>query len=233
MKGLTRRIPPSRTCAGYSQKWTANIAIIGYARVSTQDQDFACQVEALKAAGATRIHREKVSGARADRPQLAMLMMSLKRGDAAVVTKIDRVSRSTHELLELIHRISEVDVSFPGLGDPLFSTDSSQGKLLVTLLAAIAGFERDLIREHTGDGGGRQWRTASSLAGRQSSQHSNGGKPSGAVLPAKRWPISPNPTRSIRGCSVATPCRQSRRVLGGSLYITEDLRHNATGGFHA
>ena len=66
LKGLTSRIPPRRTCADYLQKWTATIAIIGYARVSMQDPDFARQVEALKAAGATRIHREKVSGAGAD-----------------------------------------------------------------------------------------------------------------------------------------------------------------------
>jgi DNA invertase Pin-like site-specific DNA recombinase len=155
MKGLTSRIPPRRTRADYLQKRTANIAIIGYARVSTPDQDFARQVEALKAAGATRIHREKVSGAGADPPQ-ATLMMSLKRGDAVVVTKIDRLGRSTRELLELIHRISEVGVSFHGLGDPLFTTDPSQGKLLVTLLAAIAGFEGDLIRERAGDGAGRE-----------------------------------------------------------------------------
>jgi DNA invertase Pin-like site-specific DNA recombinase len=91
-------------------------------------------------------------GARADRPQLAKLMAGLKAGDAVVVTKIDRLGRSTRELLDLIHRISEAGATFHSLGDPLFSTVSSQGKLLVTLLAAIAEFERDLIRERTGDG---------------------------------------------------------------------------------
>jgi DNA invertase Pin-like site-specific DNA recombinase len=85
------------------------MAIVGYARVSTQDQDFARQVEALKAAGATPIYREKVSGARADRPQLAMLMASLQAGDTVMVTKIDRLGRSTRELLDLIHRIGEAD----------------------------------------------------------------------------------------------------------------------------
>jgi DNA invertase Pin-like site-specific DNA recombinase len=128
------------------------MAVIGYARVSTADQDFARQVEALKAAGARRIYSEKVSGARADRPQLAKLMAALQSGDTVVVTKIDRLGRSTRELLDLIHRIGEAGASFHSLGDPLFSTASSQGKLLVTLLAAIAEFERDLIRERTGDG---------------------------------------------------------------------------------
>jgi DNA invertase Pin-like site-specific DNA recombinase len=130
----------------------ADMAIIGYARVSTQDQDFARQVEALKAAGAERVYSEKISGARADRPQLAKLMASLQAQDVVMVTKIDRLGRSTRELLDLIHRIGEAGASFHSLGDPLFSTASSQGKLLVTLLAAIAEFERDLIRERTGDG---------------------------------------------------------------------------------
>ena len=99
------------------------MAIIGYARVSTQDQHLTGQLEALKAAGAETIFREKISGARADRPQLAKLMASLKAGAA-----------------------------FRSLGDPLWDTSSSEGRLLSTLLAAIAEFERDLIRERTGEG---------------------------------------------------------------------------------
>jgi DNA invertase Pin-like site-specific DNA recombinase len=128
------------------------MAIIGYARVSTQDQDHTRQVEALKAAGAGKVFAEKISGARADRPQLGKLMASLKPGDVVMVTKIDRLGRSTRELLDLIHRIGQAGAAFHSLGDPLFSTDSSQGKLLVTLLAAIAEFERDLIKERTGAG---------------------------------------------------------------------------------
>ena len=81
---------------------------IGYARVSTQDQDLSGQLEALKAAGATTVFREKISGARADRPQLAKLMASLKAGDVVLVTKLDRLGRSTRELLDLIERIGTV-----------------------------------------------------------------------------------------------------------------------------
>ena len=133
-------------------KWGTEMAILGYARVSTQDQQLTGQVEALKAAGATTIYREKVSGVRADRPQLAKLMAALDAGDILVVTKLDRLGRSTRELLELIERIGKVGAAFRSLGDPLFDTTSSQGRLLSTLLAAIAEFERELIRERTGDG---------------------------------------------------------------------------------
>lgn len=128
------------------------LAVLAYARVSTQDQRLTGQLEALKAAGATTIFREKISGARADRPQLAKLMASLQPGDVVLVTKLDRLGRSTRELLELIERIGEAGAAFRSLGDPLFDTTSSQGRLVATLLAAIAAFERDLIIERTSDG---------------------------------------------------------------------------------
>src|SRR6476646_851668 len=125
------------------------MAIIGYARVSTRDQDLTAQLDALKAAGAETVFREKVSGVRADRPQLAKLMAKLTPDDIVVVTRLDR---STRELLELIERIGTAGAAFRSLGDPLWDTSSSQGRLLSTLLAAIADFERDLIRERTGEG---------------------------------------------------------------------------------
>src|SRR6476469_5798021 len=128
------------------------MAIVGYARVSTQDQHLTGQLEALKAAGAETIYREKISGARADRPQLAKLMASLKEGDIVLVTRLDRLGRSTRELLDLIEAIGIAGAAFRSLGDPLWDTSSSQGRLLSTLLAAIAEFERELIRERTGEG---------------------------------------------------------------------------------
>src|SRR5215831_6970360 len=128
------------------------MTVFGYARVSTADQHLTGQIEALKAAGAKTIYREKISGVRADRPQLAKLMAALKAGDIVVVTKLDRLGRSTRELLDLIDQISKVGASFRSLGDFLWDTSSAQGRLLSTLLAGIAEFERELIRERTGDG---------------------------------------------------------------------------------
>src|SRR6516225_9074257 len=128
------------------------MTVFGYARVSTADQHLTGQIEALKAADATTIYREKISGVRADRPQLAKLMAALKPSDVVLVTKLDRLGRSTRELLELIERIGKAGAVFRSLGDPLFDTSSAQGQLLVTMLAAIAQFERSLIAERTGEG---------------------------------------------------------------------------------
>ncbi len=161
------------------------MAILGYARVSTQDQNLTGQIEALKAAGADLIYREKISGARADRPQLAKLMASLKAGDVVLVTKLDRLGRSTRELLDLIERISKAGAAFRSIGDPLWDTSSSQGRLLSTLLAAIAEFERDLIKE-------RLWRTASSSAVSLSCRSTSAKRRSSAAPPARRWPRSPS-----------------------------------------
>jgi Resolvase, N terminal domain len=87
------------------------MATIGYARVSTRDQNLTGQIDALKAAGAVTIFREKVSGARADRPQLAKLMAGLRAGDVVAVSKLDRLGRSTRELLDLIDRIGKAGAS--------------------------------------------------------------------------------------------------------------------------
>ena len=96
-------------------KLETKMAVIGYARVSTLGQSLSAQLDALKAAGADLVFREKVSGVRADRPQLAKLMAGLKPGDIVVVTKLDRLGRSTRELLDLIERIGKAGASFRSL----------------------------------------------------------------------------------------------------------------------
>ena len=145
------------------------MAILGYARVSTEGQNLGAQLDALKAAGADTIFREKISGARADRPQLAKLLQVLKAGDLVVVTKLDRFGRSTRELLNLIDQVGRAGASFRSLGDPLWDTSSAQGRLLATLLAGIAEFERELIRERTGEDRKRAMPPASSSAASASS----------------------------------------------------------------
>jgi DNA invertase Pin-like site-specific DNA recombinase len=129
--------------------------IVGYARVSTDGQDLSAQLAALKKAGAASIFREKVSAVRAERPQLARLMSSLRRGDVLLITKIDRLARSTRELLNLIHQVDEAGAALKSLGDPLFDMTTSQGRLLVAVLGAVAEFEATLIRERTGAGRAR------------------------------------------------------------------------------
>ena len=128
------------------------MAVYGYARVSTNGQDLALQEEALRAAGCTKIFAEKKSGARSDRPKLQRLLDVVDQGDAVIVTRLDRLARSSLDLLHTIDRISKAGASFRSLGDPLWDTGSAQGRLLSTLLAAIAEFERELIRERTGEG---------------------------------------------------------------------------------
>jgi DNA invertase Pin-like site-specific DNA recombinase len=126
--------------------------IVGYARVSTQDQTLADHLDTLRKAGAARIYREKISGVRSDRPELARLMKALGKGDIVVITKIDRLARSTRELLNLIAAIDQVGATLKSLGDPLFDTSHAQGRLLVSILGAIAEFEREPTRERTSAG---------------------------------------------------------------------------------
>ena len=136
----------------YAKQKPENDHPTGMLASAHKGQDLTAQIEALKSAGAATIYREKVSGVRANRPELAKLMAKLTPGDMVIVTKLDRLGRSTRELLDLIERIGKAGAAFRSIGDPLFDTTSSQGRLLSTLLAAIADFERDLIRDRTGEG---------------------------------------------------------------------------------
>ena len=161
------------------------MATLGYARDSTQDQELSGQIEALKAAGATTIFSEKVSGVRSDRTQLTKLMAKIGPGDVVVVTKVDRLGRSTRELLDLIERISAAGAAFRSLGDPLWDTASSQGKLLRTLLAAIAEFERDLIRERTSDGRKRAMAAGVKFGRKRNFPPISAQRPSSVAMPGK------------------------------------------------
>jgi DNA invertase Pin-like site-specific DNA recombinase len=125
---------------------------IGYARVSTTDQNLELQLVALKEAGCGRIYQEKISGAKRERPELQRLLDQLRPDDVVVVWKLDRLARSTQHLLELVEFIKVADASFCSLSEPWADTTSHAGKMIMTVFAGIAEFERDLIRERTGAG---------------------------------------------------------------------------------
>ena len=126
--------------------------IVGYARVSTQDQDLSAQLAALKSAGADTVYREKISGVRADRPQLAKMVAALQRGDLVIVTRLDRLGRSVRELLNLLADFEKAGVGFKALGDPWCDTTTPHGRLMLTVLGGLAEFERSLIIARTGEG---------------------------------------------------------------------------------
>jgi DNA invertase Pin-like site-specific DNA recombinase len=125
------------------------MAIIGYARVSTRDQDLAIQREALRAAGCTKVYAEKMSGIRSDRPQLARLLNALEPGDTVIVTALDRLARSTLDLLNTIDVITKAGAQFRSLADVWCDTTTDHGKLMLTVLAGLAQFERSLIMKRT------------------------------------------------------------------------------------
>lgn len=127
------------------------MAIVGYARVSTIEQNLDTQIEQLKQHGVERLYKEKASGADAKRPELAALLDYVREGDTVVVTKIDRIARSTKHLLEVVETLERKKVTFRVLNINLDSSTPT-GRLMVVMLAAIATFERELMLERQRDG---------------------------------------------------------------------------------
>jgi DNA invertase Pin-like site-specific DNA recombinase len=130
----------------------ADMAVYGYARVSTDGQTLASQEAELTAAGCIKIFAEKVSGARTDRAELGKLLKRIDRDDMLIVTRLDRLARSTRDLLNILHQLSAKGAKFKSLADPWCDTASPYGELLVTVLAGFATFERHLILARTKDG---------------------------------------------------------------------------------
>lgn len=123
--------------------------LIGYARVSTDDQDLTNQRADLKAAGCTRIFAEKVTGTRRDRPELVRMLDHLRAGDVVTVTRLDRLARSTHDLLDIAERLQEMGAGLRSLAEPWADTTSPGGRMVLTVFAGIADFERSLILDRT------------------------------------------------------------------------------------
>ncbi len=121
---------------------------IGYARVSTKDQSFDLQLDALQKADCDKIYREVVSGARVERPVLNQLLDTLREDDIVVIWKLDRLGRSLKHLVGLINDLRDRQIGLQSLNDPI-DTTTAQGRLSFNLFASLAEFERDLIRERT------------------------------------------------------------------------------------
>jgi DNA invertase Pin-like site-specific DNA recombinase len=128
------------------------MAVFGYARVSSTEQDLTAQVNELMAAGAAKVYREKVTGAHANRAELLKVIHRLEPGDVLLVCRLDRLARSTRDLLNLLAAINEREASFRSLRDPWCDTINAHGRLIVTVLAGLAEFERHLIKTRCGEG---------------------------------------------------------------------------------
>jgi DNA invertase Pin-like site-specific DNA recombinase len=125
--------------------------IYGYARVSRDGQSEAVQVRQLRAAGAKRVFREVASGAKTDRPRRRRLLARINPGDVVMVTRLDRLARSTRDLLNTLVAITEKKAGFRSLGEAWADT-TTQGRLMLTVLGGLAEFERELIRARTSEG---------------------------------------------------------------------------------
>ena len=128
------------------------MTIFGYARVSTDGQTVAAQVAQLRAAGAAKVYSETASGAKTDRAELAKVLRVLQPGDVLMVTRLDRLARSTRDLLNTLHALGERQIGFRSLVDTWADTTTPHGRLMLTVLGGLAEFERELIRARTGEG---------------------------------------------------------------------------------
>src|SRR3974390_3353015 len=131
--------------------------LIGYARVSTVGQTLDSQLEQLREAGCSsrNIYKEKVTGARPDRRELNKMLGKLASGDVVVVTRIDRLARSTFDLFGIVKRIVDTKAQFRSLAEPWADTGTSTGRLMLAVLGGLADVERDLIRTRTAEGRSR------------------------------------------------------------------------------
>jgi DNA invertase Pin-like site-specific DNA recombinase len=121
---------------------------IGYARVSTKDQNLALQYDALRQEGCEHIFQEKLSGSKKERPELAKLLTTIQANDIVIIWKLDRLGRSLTDLIEIVNTIHAKRVGLKSLNDPI-DTTTAQGRLIFNLFASLAEFEREVIRERT------------------------------------------------------------------------------------
>lgn len=183
---------------------------IGYARVSTQEQNLSLQLDALQTAGCTTIHHEKVTSAKKERPELQKLMGQLRAGDVVVVWKLDRLGRSLQDLVSLVNEMQGKGAEFQSLNDHI-DTTTPQGKFTFHLFAALAEFERDIIRERTKAG-----LAAARARGRK------GGRPKGLSKEAQHTAMIAERLYQDGDLTVKQICRQLS-ISRGTFY--NYLRH--------
>ena len=183
---------------------------IGYARVSTQDQELGLQLDALEQAGCEKIYQEKVSGTAKARPQLEAMLEHLRKGDVVVVWKLDRPARSLKDLVSLVNQIQEKGASFQSVSDQI-DTTSAHGKFTFHIFASLAEFERDIIRERTKAG-----LAAARARGRV------GGRPKGLSKKAQHKAILAERLYMEGELSISEICEQLS-ISKGTLY--NYLRH--------
>jgi len=140
------------TCKIKPLRYPSGMTIYGYARVSTDGQSVDAQVKQLRAAGAEKVFRETASGAKSDRRELARAIKALAEGDTLLVTRLDRLARSTRDLLNTLDAVAKAGAGFRSLHDAWADTTTPHGRLMLTVLGGLAEFERDLIRARTSEG---------------------------------------------------------------------------------
>jgi len=183
---------------------------IGYARVSTQEQNLSLQLDALQVAGCDTIYREKVTSAKKERPELQKLMGQLRVGDVVVVWKLDRLGRSLQDLVSLVNEVQGKGAEFQSLNDHI-DTTTPQGKFTFHLFAALAEFEQGIIRERTKAG-----LAAARARGRK------GGRPKGLSKEAQHTAMIAETLYQDGDLTVKQICRQLS-ISRGTFY--NYLRH--------
>ncbi len=196
---------------------------IGYARVSTSEQETAAQVAALKAAGCERIYREKASGGRWDRPELHRLLDQLRKGDVLVVWKLDRLSRSLRDVLVIMERLGEVKAGFRSLTEAI-DTTTPAGRMMMQMVGAFAEFERAMLKERTKAGldaarqegriGGRRPKLSDQQQAEIRKMITKGDKT--AADAARLFKIHPATVSRLLARQVVTPARAAKHYLAYS-----------------
>ncbi len=189
--------------------------VIGYARVSTQEQKLDRQIDALQARGCERIYQEKMTGTRADRPEYQRMLDALRPGDTLVIDSFSRLSRSTKDLLEVVERLNEQGVNLVSLKEQL-DTTTATGKMMLTMLSALSQFERDLIAERTVDG-----LKAARARGRK------GGRPKAGNEKTKQAALAMYDANVLTNKEIAAQCKVSIATLNRWIRERKDAKSAA------